>query len=42
MVKEIVVPEIADNVDSGQVTRILVSEGDSIQKDDPIIEVETE
>ncbi len=42
MIKEIKLPEIADNVDSATVLNITVSEGDTIQKDDTIAEMESD
>ncbi len=42
MHKEIVLPEIADNVVSGVVGSILVAVGDKVQDEDPLVEVETE
>ena len=39
---EIKIPDIAENVDSGIVASILVSEGDSVSEDQPLIEVETD
>lgn len=35
-------PELGENVDSGELTRILVSVGDTISKDQPLLELETE
>ncbi len=42
MIKEIQLPEISENVDSGDVIKVLVKVGDFIQKDQPIVELETE
>ena len=42
MRKDIKLPEIADNVDTGYLARILVSVGDVIEEDQSIIEVETD
>jgi pyruvate dehydrogenase E2 component (dihydrolipoamide acetyltransferase) len=42
MVQEIKLPEIADNVVSGFLSRILVKVGDVIEKDQSIIEIETD
>lgn len=42
MVKEITIPDIGENVKSGQVVGLLVSVGDVVEKDDGIIEYETE
>ncbi|HEQ98549.1 MAG TPA: biotin/lipoyl-binding protein [candidate division Zixibacteria bacterium] len=42
MIKEIKIPEIGESVDSGEVVAVLVSKGDMVEKDQPLIEVETE
>ena len=42
MIKEIKLPEIADNVDSATVLNIGVSEGDKISKDDTLAEMESD
>jgi len=42
MIKEIKLPEVSDNVDSGDVVKILVAVGDKIKIDQPIIELETD
>lgn len=42
MVNEIRLPEISENIASGDVVRILVQEGMRIEKDQPIVELETE
>lgn len=42
MAKEVVLPEISENIDSGDVTKVLVKVGDTIEVDQPVIEVETE
>lgn len=42
MIKEIKLPEIADNIDSAIILNILVSEGDKIKKDDNIAEMESD
>jgi pyruvate dehydrogenase E2 component (dihydrolipoamide acetyltransferase) len=39
---EIKVPDIEENVESGIVAGILVSEGDKVKEDQPVIEVETD
>jgi pyruvate dehydrogenase E2 component (dihydrolipoamide acetyltransferase) len=41
-VKEITLPELGEDVENGDVVEVLVSEGDTIEKDQPVIEVETE
>ncbi len=42
MAKEIKIPQIAEGVDSATVTEIMVSEGDSIDKDQSLIAVESD
>jgi pyruvate dehydrogenase E2 component (dihydrolipoamide acetyltransferase) len=42
MKKEVKLPEIADNVVSGYLSRVLVKVGDVIQKDQSVIEIETD
>jgi pyruvate dehydrogenase E2 component (dihydrolipoamide acetyltransferase) len=42
MIEKIMVPDIGENVVSGNVVGVLVSEGDLVEKDDGIIEFETE
>lgn len=42
MVQEVKLPEISENVDSGEVIHLLVSEGDTIEKDQPVVELETD
>lgn len=42
MKKEIRIPDIAENVDSGVIGRILVSKGDQVKEDQPLVEVETD
>jgi len=42
MIKEIKLPEVSDNVETGDVVKILVKVGDKITVDQPIIELETE
>jgi len=39
---EIKLPEIAENVESATVIEVMVSKGDSVEKDQPLIEIETE
>jgi pyruvate dehydrogenase E2 component (dihydrolipoamide acetyltransferase) len=41
-IEEIRLPEISENVDSGDVIRVLVKAGDSVDVDQSLIEVETE
>ncbi|MGW8322894.1 MAG: biotin/lipoyl-containing protein, partial [Thermodesulfobacteriota bacterium] len=40
--KDVQLPELGEGVDSGDVVAVLVSPGDSVQKDQPLIEVECE
>lgn len=42
MITEIRLPEISENVDAADVIDVLVSPGDAIRKNDPVIEIETE
>jgi pyruvate dehydrogenase E2 component (dihydrolipoamide acetyltransferase) len=42
MVKEVRLPEISENVDSGEVIDVLVKVGDMIKEEQSIVEVETE
>jgi pyruvate dehydrogenase E2 component (dihydrolipoamide acetyltransferase) len=42
MLKDITLPEISENVDSGEVIAVLVSVGDLVEKDQPVVELETE
>lgn len=42
MVREIKLPEIAENVSEGTITGVLVSEGDTIEADQDILEMETD
>ena len=42
MIEEIRLPEISENVDSGDVINILVNVGDMIEKDQPVVELETD
>ena len=42
MAVEIKLPELGENIDSGSVAAVLVQEGDSIEKEQPLIELETE
>lgn len=42
MIKEVRLPEIAENVDSGDVIKMLVSVGDVVEIDQPLVELETE
>ncbi|MFO7852141.1 MAG: dihydrolipoamide acetyltransferase family protein [Bacteroidota bacterium] len=42
MKKEVKIPDIAENVESGLVAGILVSVGDQVEADQPLVEVETD
>ena len=42
MIKEVRLPEISENVESGDVIKVLVAVGDTIAVDQPIVELETE
>lgn len=42
MMQEITIPEISENVEKGTVISIPVSEGDTVKKDDPVLELETD
>ncbi len=42
MATEFKLPALAENVDEVNVTKIFVSEGDEIQKDQPVLEIETD
>jgi pyruvate dehydrogenase E2 component (dihydrolipoamide acetyltransferase) len=42
MLQEITLPEIAENVDTATVIKILVSEGDTVQKEQSIVEMESD
>ncbi|MFO7658342.1 MAG: dihydrolipoamide acetyltransferase family protein [Bacteroidales bacterium] len=42
MIKEIKIPDIAENVETGLIANILVSEGDKVSVDQPLVEVETD
>jgi pyruvate dehydrogenase E2 component (dihydrolipoamide acetyltransferase) len=42
MIKEVTLPEISENVESGDVIKILVSVGDVVEVDQPLVEIETE
>lgn len=39
---EISIPNIAENVETGIIANVLVSEGDEVDKDQPLVEVETD
>jgi pyruvate dehydrogenase E2 component (dihydrolipoamide acetyltransferase) len=42
MEKEFTLPELGENIESGDVVNILVSVGDTIQKEQPVVELETD
>lgn len=42
MIKEVKLPEVSDNVETGDVVKVLVSVGDSVKVDQPLIELETD
>ena len=39
---EFTIPELGENVDKGDVVRVLVNKGDTVAKDQPVIELETD
>ncbi len=42
MLKDVTLPGISENVESGEVIAVLVSPGDVVEKDQPVVELETE
>jgi pyruvate dehydrogenase E2 component (dihydrolipoamide acetyltransferase) len=42
MIQAVTLPEISENVASGDVIKVLVSVGDSVEVDQPLVEIETE
>ena len=42
MIEEIRLPEISENVDSGDVIKVLIKVGDYVEKEQPVVELETE
>lgn len=42
MLKEVLLPEVSDNVESGEVIKVLVKPGDYVKVDQPLIELETD
>jgi pyruvate/2-oxoglutarate dehydrogenase complex dihydrolipoamide acyltransferase (E2) component len=42
MANQITLPNLGENIDSGDVLSILVSEGDTVKKDQDLLEVETD
>ncbi len=41
-VRELKLPELGENIDTVEVSAVLVAVGDSVKRDQPVIEVETE
>jgi len=42
MIKEVKLPEVSDNIENGDVVKVLVKVGDTIEMDQPVIELETD
>ncbi|MEO8445965.1 MAG: 2-oxo acid dehydrogenase subunit E2 [bacterium] len=42
MIKEVKLPEVSDNIENGDVIKVLVKVGDTIEMDQPVIELETD
>lgn len=42
MIKDVVIPEIGEKIESGDVVNVMVKPGDTVQQDDPILEFETD
>ena len=42
MATELTIPDIGENVSGGDVVRVLVNKGDTIKKDQPVLELETD
>src|SRR5574341_1194316 len=42
MIKEVVIPDIGENIEKGDVIEVLVKEGQSVEIDQPLIEFETD
>ena len=42
MIKEFRLPELGENITSGDIIQVLVSPGDRIEKDQPVLEIETD
>jgi len=42
MIKEVRLPEVGENIESGEVVKVLVSIGDEIKLEQPVVEVETD
>src|SRR3990172_3074382 len=42
MISELKLPELGENIDSGNVVKVLVSVGQTIAEDEPVLELETD
>jgi len=42
MASEIKLPELGENIESAKVLKVMVSKGDTVEKDQPIVEIETD
>lgn len=42
MLKDVLLPEVSDNIEKGDVVKVLVKIGDSVKLDQPLIELETD
>ena len=42
MASDFMLPPLGENVENGTISKVLVSQGDTIQKDDPVLELETD
>ncbi len=42
MITELKLPELGENIESGNVVKVLVKAGDTIEKDQPVLELETD
>src|SRR5215831_6922956 len=42
MATEVTLPELGENVESGDLLKLLVKPGDQVQKDQPLLELETD
>ncbi|MGR6036559.1 MAG: 2-oxo acid dehydrogenase subunit E2 [Candidatus Nitrosoglobus sp.] len=42
MAREFKIPELGENIESGDVAKVLVSPGDTLEKDQPVLELETD
>ncbi|MCB9103585.1 MAG: 2-oxo acid dehydrogenase subunit E2 [Anaerolineales bacterium] len=41
-IREFILPDLGENIEAGDVINVLVSAGDTIKKDDPVLELETD